>query len=174
MIRLVAFLLLLTPLSLQADDLLKSATDTLKGSADGTATVPATLDFSDGLSNALAGALGVSSKQADGGLGSLFSLAETTLGNEQFKTLAKSVPGMGDLLDAAPSLDSNSLSGMASGLGGYGEAMKGASEVYAQFQQLGLSTSAIPQYIEVTNAYLQSTGGRQAVDLFSKGVASLL
>jgi hypothetical protein len=173
--RLAAILLLVMPLSLQADDLLKSATDALKGSGSSTReSVPAGLDFSGGLSSAVSQGLGVTSKQADGGLGSLFSLAQSTLGDEQFGSLAGAVPGIGDLLKAAPALGSGSMAGMAGGLGGYAEAATGASAVYSQFQSLGLSATAIPQYIGIVSSYLQSTGGQQTVDLFMKGVASLL
>ena len=173
---LIAIFLLVLPLGAAANDLLKSASDALKGSSAEATAVPADLDFSGGLSNAISSALGVSGKQADGGLGSIFSLAQSTLGNEQFAALASAVPGMDSLLKAAPALESgsSSLSGMASSLGDYGDAAKGAAAVYSQFQSLGLSPTAIPQYIEVTNSYLQSTGGQKAVDLFSKGVASLL
>ena len=173
---LAAILMLALPVSSQANDFLKSASDALKGSSSDGATVPSDLDFSGGLSSAIAKGLGVSSQQADGGLGSLFSLAQSTLGSEQFSSLAGAVPGMDTLLKAAPAVsgDGGSLSGMASSLGGYGDAAKGAAAVVSQFQSLGLDATAIPQYIEITNSYLQSTGGQTAVDLFTKGVASLL
>jgi len=177
MIRLVAFLLLIASLSVQADDMLKSATDAFKsGTRSEAVLVPADLDFSSGLSSAIAQGLGVTSKQADGGLGSLFSLAQSTLSSDQFSTIASAVPGMDSLLNAAPVLgdDSGSLSGMASSLGDYGDALKGASGVYSQFQSLGLDAASIPQYIEITNSYLQSTGGKKAAELFSQGVATLL
>ena len=106
----------------------------------------------------------------------MFSLAQSTLGNEQFAGLASAVPGMDQLLNAAPAVASSakSLGGLSSAMGGYGEALQGAGAVYSQFQSLGLDATAIPQYIDITNTYLQSSGGQSAVDLFSKGIAALL
>ena len=172
--RILLFCLLLAPLSAVADDIMKSAGDAMRSVSSSAAA--GNMDFSSGLSSAIASALGVSSSQADGGLGSLFSLAKSTLGNEQFATLASAVPGMDTLLKAAPALEGSgsSLSSLAGGLGDYGEAVKGASQVYSQFQALGLDATAVPQYIEITNSYLQSTGGKKAAELFSQGVASLL
>ncbi len=135
-----------------------------------------TASDSSALTNAIVSGLGVSESQASGGLGSLFNLAKSTLGNEQFAGLAQSVPGMDQLLNAAPAVEGagKSLGGLSSALGNYGDSIKGASEVYSQFKSLGLDASAIPQYVDVTNTYLQSTGGQSAVDLFSKGIAALL
>ena len=128
------------------------------------------------LTDAIVQGLGVTNSQAEGGLGSLFSLAQSTLGNEQFAGLADAVPGMDTLLEAAPAVEgaSKSLGGFSSALGNYGEALKGANQVYSQFKTLGLDAAAIPQYVDITNSYLQSNGGQSAVDLFSIGIAALL
>lgn len=171
--KFLIFCLLLAPVSVLADDMMKSAGDAMRSASSAAA---GNMDFSSGLSSAITSALGVTSGQADGGLGSLFNLAKSTLGNDQFSTLASAVPGMDTLLKAAPAVEGSggSLSSLAGGLGGYGEALQGASQVYSQFQALGLDATAVPQYIEITNNYLQSTGGKKAAELFSQGVASLL
>ena len=157
----------------QTNDWMKAAKGALKSDTNETTVneAPASLDFSQGLGSAISQGLGVTQAQADGGLGSLFGLAQSTLGSEDFATLASAVPGMDSLLNAAPALES---AGGLGGLGGYAEALQGASGVVSQFQSLGLSASAIPQYVDITNRYLQSSGGQQAAQLFSKGVASLL
>ncbi len=133
-------------------------------------------DATGSLTDALTRGLGVSNEQATGGLGSLFGLAKATLDSGQFSKLSSAVPGMGELLKAAPEVEAKtkSLGGLSSALGGYGEALQGASEVYAQFQSLGLDATAIPQYVDITNNYLNSSGGQSAVDLFTKGISSML
>lgn len=122
--------------------------------------------------------LGVSDSQAAGGLGSLFQLAQGTLSSSDFSSLSSAVPDMGSLLDAAPKVASDQNKGLASGLmnmaGLPGDAVSSAATVAAQFKELGLNPAMIPQYIQITNEFLQSNGGKQAVDLFSKGVATLL
>ncbi len=165
--------LLLVPLSASASDWLKAAGDALNSPQEEASTA---LDFSKGLGSAISEGLGVSSTQSKGGLGSLFSLAQSTLGSEQFSSLASAVPGMGDLLKAAPALEggASSLGGLTGGLGDYAEAVKGAGSVYSQFQALGLDAAAVPKYIDITTQYLQSTGGQKAASLFTKGIASLL
>ena len=122
--------------------------------------------------------LGVSESQAAGGLGSLFQLAQGSLSGSDFSSLSNAVPGMDSLLGAAPKVASEETQGLASGLmnmaGLPGDAVSSAATVAAQFKQLGLSPAMIPQYIQITSQFLQSNGGKQAVDLFTKGVASLL
>ncbi|GAA5314998.1 MAG: hypothetical protein AseanaTS_02020 [Candidatus Pelagadaptatus aseana] len=127
---------------------------------------------------AITGGLGVSPEQASGGLGSLFQLAQGTLGASDFSVLSDAVPDMSGLLAAAPEVAPAASQGLTSGLmnmaGLPGDAVSSATTVAAQFQQLGLNPAMIPEYIRITNEFLQSSGGQQAVELFGKGVATLL
>ncbi|EDQ02358.1 hypothetical protein KT99_02557 [Shewanella benthica KT99] len=50
---------------------------------------------------------------AEGGLGSLLSLAKSTLGGDDFGSIANAIPGIDSLLSAAPALDNGSgMSGL--------------------------------------------------------------
>jgi hypothetical protein len=127
---------------------------------------------------AITGGLGVTEQQATGGLGSLFQVAQGALGASDFSALSQSVPNMSDLLAAAPEVAPAGTQGLTSGLmnmaGLPGDAVSSATTVAAQFKQLGLNPTMIPEYIRITNEFLQSNGGQQAMDLFGKGVAALL
>ncbi len=131
------------------------------------------LDFSQGLEPALMSSLGVSEQQAAGGLGSLFGLAKDNLSSEEFGTLAKSVPGMDSLLNAAPSVSQNS-SDFSNLLSDSSKALSGAQTLYQQFGELGLSTDQVGNYISVVSQYLDSEAGQATTSLFKKGVSSLL
>jgi len=120
--------------------------------------------------------LGVTQQQAQGGLGTLFGLAQTTLGSSEFQELSQYVPEMESLLHSAPEI-SESAQGISSLLGQagkYGDALKSGSQAYAQFKSLGLDPAQIPQYIEVTNEFLKKQGGTDVATLFSKGLEALM
>ncbi len=160
---------LLTPLS-HAIDWLDSAEQLMQPAASSSAEQAA--PASGGLSDMLVQGLGVTQTQASGGLGSLFSLAQSTLTAGDFSSLRSAVPGMGGYLAATPaSGDSGGLMGTLGQLGG---AAGAASTVAQQFSSLGLDAAMIPQYIDTVSRFLQSSGGQQSVELFKKGIAALL
>ncbi len=129
-----------------------------------------------GLSTAITDQLGVSKTQADGGLGVLFSLAQSTLSGGDFGKLSDMVPGMDALIAAAPAVAPQvaGLTSMLGDAGKYAGALQGATQAYSQFKTLGLGVEQIPQYIQVTDEFLRASAGEDAVSLFNKGVASLL
>jgi Protein of unknown function VcgC/VcgE (DUF2780) len=125
--------------------------------------------------------LGVTDQQASGGLGSLFQLAQNTLGEGDFSTLSDAVPNMQDLLGAAPEVSADAGTGdnglvgnLLNTAGQYSDTVKTANMVVQQFEALGLDPAMIPQYVQTINNFLQSTSGQQTVDLFAKGVSAVL
>lgn len=145
-------------------------------SSQASSTTAQTIDFAAGLVPALSESLGVSSRQASGGLGALFDLAKENVSAEEFATLSQSVPDMTGLLAAAPAVGgaNDGLGGLLGSAGKYGKALSGAKEVYQQFAALGLDAAQVGQYINIAMSYLQSEGGQATVDIFSEGVASLI
>lgn len=145
-------------------------------------TAPATAAAAAGpgaLQSMLTTALGVTETQATGGMGSLLQLAQSSLGATDYGTLSGYIPNSDSLLAAAPQTATGSAAGLAGNLlGSAGGGMTGklaaAAQVASQFKALGLDASMIPKYIEVTNQYLQTQGGQDAVALFAKGVAGAL
>lgn len=167
-------ILLTTAVNTYAVDWGKAANDlmgdkTASESGDGAATA---IDFAKGLLPAISETVGVSDKQAEGGLGSLLELAQGQLGSKDFSSLANMIPNVDGLLSAAPAVASSDspLGGL---LGDSGKALGAAQKVYGQFKSLGLSPDQIGQYITVIQGYLQSEGGQAAVDLFNKGTGAL-
>ena len=120
--------------------------------------------------------LGVTEQQAQGGLGTLFSVAQSTLGGADFQQLSQHVPEMTSLLSAAPEISerAKSISSLVAEAGKYGDALKSGNKAYAQFKSLGLDAAQIPQYIEVTNQFLKKQGGTDIASLFSKGLEALM
>jgi len=66
------------------------------------------------------------------------------------------------------------LSSLMGSAGKYGSALQGATQAYSQFKTLGIGVNQIPQYITVTNEFLESKGGGDTVAIFKEGVSSLL
>lgn len=145
-----------------------------------TATAPSAAPISTAavlsLTQLVTQSLEVSPQQAQGGLGSLFSLAQSTLVDTDFAQLSAAVPEMSSLLKAAPAI-SESTKGVTSlmgNMGKYAKVMQGATTAYAQFKTLGIGTEQIPQYIDITNEFLAGQGGKDVQALFMDGVAALL
>ncbi len=120
--------------------------------------------------------LGVTEQQAQGGLGTLFGVAQSTLGNADFQQLSQHVPEMASLLNAAPEVSEKAqgISSLVAVAGKYGDALKSGNEAYARFKTLGIDAAQIPQYIEVTNQFLEKQGGTDIAALFSKGLEALM
>lgn len=119
--------------------------------------------------------LGLSETQAAGGLGSLLSLAQSNLGDNDFSQLSDSIPGTDALLAAVPSLDSGSgMSGLLSKAGDIGASLQGSAMVYDTFEKLGISKDYIVPMVDIAKQYLQSQSGDGTVDLLMKGLGSIL
>lgn len=120
--------------------------------------------------------LGVSQQQAQGGLGTLFGIAQSTLGSSEFSELSQYVPEMDTLLQAAPAIseDAQGISSLLGKAGKYGDALKSGSQAYSQFKTLGVDITQIPQYIEITNQFLKDQGGTDVATLFSKSLEALM
>jgi hypothetical protein len=119
--------------------------------------------------------LGLSQPQAEGGLGSLLSLAQSNLSENDFGQLSDSIPNADGLLAAVPALSSNnSMSGLLSKAGDLGSALQGSAMVYDAFEKLGISKEYITPMANIAKSYLQQSGGDGTVDLLMKGLGSVL
>jgi hypothetical protein len=130
------------------------------------------VDYAKGLLPAISSATETSSKQASGGVGSLFSMVQDNLSAEDFSSLSAMVPDldMDSLLAAAPKVaeQSSSLGSML----GSDSSLAAAQTLYEQFKALGLTKEQVAEYVDITQGYLQSEGGQGAVDLFKKGLGA--
>ncbi len=110
---------------------------------------------SDSLGSLLGGQLGISSEQAEGGLGGLFSLAKNQLSESDFESLAAAVPGVSGYLDKARSL------------GLLDEPITSAAELTNALGGLGLNAQTIEQFLPAAVEAIGKVGGDQARTLLS-------
>ncbi len=119
--------------------------------------------------------LGLNQAQAEGGLGSLFSLAQSTLGSDDFGPIAGAIPNMDSLLSAAPVLDGDSgLSGLLSQAGDLGASLQGGAQIYDAFEKLGISKELAVPMIEIVKGYLDANAGSGTTDLLIQGLGAIL
>ncbi len=121
--------------------------------------------------------LGVDESQAKGGAGMLFQLAKDKLDDGEFSQIASAVPGLEDMLQAAPSLAGGGGGGGGGGLlskvmsmfgGGGGSALGslgGLASLVGGFSQLGLGGDMIGKFVPVVMSFVQEQGGDQAKGL---------
>ena len=118
--------------------------------------------------------LGVTESQATGGAGALFDMAKGVLSDSDYGQVAGAIPGIGDLISAAPAVSestaktSDKMSGLAEGLGSITKAVDSANKFAAvndQFKQLGLDTGMVSQFIPVLLSFAKSEGGEKVMDI---------
>lgn len=105
---------------------------------------------------------GVTTKQAEGGAGAVFSYAKTKMKTDDFAKVSKSVPDMDGLLKAAPAVEAPK-SGTAGALSSAASAMGGSAGAVAAiapaFQKLGISTETASKFLPVITDYVTKKGG---------------
>lgn len=139
--------------------------------ADNATTVPASATV-DLLSMATE-SLGIDQSQAKGGLGSLLSLAKGNLSQDEFGSLSTAIPGISELLAAAPSVENAGKGNLLSMAGDVGEKLLQTQVVQQQFSALGLSTDMIVPLIQVLKTFLQQSENANLVDTLMKGLPGL-
>ena len=109
--------------------------------------------------------LGVNQEQAKGGAGLIFQLAKQQLGDSEFSQVANVIPGLDDLLGAAPQESSGvmgAIGGLAGALGGgsgnLGK-LAGLASLAGGFGQLGLKPDMISQFVPIILSFVQNQGG---------------
>ena len=116
------------------------------------------------LVNQLSQQLGISQQQALGGAGAIFQAAQSGMEPQAFSTLSQSVPGISEMLNAAPAV-SNPLGGMSSMLGKTGNTLNNAASLATSFQQLDLSPDMVGQFVPIVTNYVQNTSGQVTANL---------
>ncbi len=121
--------------------------------------------------------LGVNEDQAKGGAGMLFNMAKEQLGAGDFQQIADKVPGIGDLMSAAPATDGGGggvmgmLGGIASSLGGDAGGLGSLAALAGGFSKLGLDTDMIGKFVPTVLEYVQSQGGDGIKSLLEKVIS---
>lgn len=148
------------------------------------ATNAATTAAGDATSSALAlvpmltEGLGVTEKQATGGMGSILQAAQGLMSGSDFGTLSKAIPNMDSLLAAAPAVKDAKKGGILGGAldaaANYGANTKIASQLMSQFSSLGLSPDMISKFSNIAVGYLQNGTMPETADLLSTALSSVL
>lgn len=120
------------------------------------------------LTDILVSQLSVSQQQAFGGAGALFQVAKQNMDPQAFSTLSQSVPGMNDMLAAAPTPSDpvSSLAGsLSSMMGDTDNTLGTVASLAASFNELNLSPEMVGQFIPIMTEYVKNTGGQVTANL---------
>lgn len=122
--------------------------------------------------------LGIQEDQAKGGAGMIFQLAKDKLGDGEFSQIASSLPGVDELMQAAPSLGETAgggdggggglLSKVMSMFGSKAGGLGSLASLAGGFSQLGLDGGKVGQFLPVVMSYVQEQGGDQAKGLLER------
>lgn len=127
-----------------------------------------------GLVDILVQQLGITTTQATGGAGAIFSMAQSMMSPDKFGLVSTTVPGMSQLLGAAPSLTSSSVSsglmGTAANALGQGSSLGHLAGLASSFQSLGMNSGMINQFIPVILQYVQNQGGSATMSLLQSAL----
>jgi len=116
--------------------------------------------------------LGISDDQAKGGSGLLFKLAKEKLGSDDFSKVASAIPGIDDLLSAAPKSGglAGAIGGLASSLGGNAGQLGNLASLAGGFKKLDLDSGMVGQFIPIILSFVQSKGGDTVKALLEKAM----
>lgn len=117
------------------------------------------------------GTLGVTEKQARGGLGALFQASQSVLTAQDFALVQKYVPEVNQLMSEAP--PTNQLMGGALQMAGVGAGGTAAANLATQFHDLGLGTDMIMKYSNLAGGYLKESSPELA-NRFTSALTGLL
>ena len=152
----------------------RSETEPSPGTGESMAAGDAVPAGAMALVNLLTDRLDVTEKQASGGAGSLFNMARGLLSETDYGKVAEAVPGIGDLIKAAPEVSqassraSDKISELTQGLGAVTDAVDNAKKyamVYEQFKKLGLDTEMVSKFIPVILSFVESSGGESVMKI---------
>ena len=119
--------------------------------------------------------LAISQQQALGGAGAIFQAAQGNMDPQEFSSLSQSVPGINDMLSAAPVIP-DSISSMTGGVssmmgGGTNNTLNSGASLAASFQQLNLSPDMVGQFIPIVTDYVSNSGGQAAANLLRSALS---
>lgn len=127
-----------------------------------------------GLIGLLTSQLGVTNNQAEAGAGAIFQSAKSGLNESDFGTIAKAVPEVYSLMNAAPKKEetiSKSIGGLTSALGTSTDKLEGAAGLLSSFNKLDMGDDMVGKFTTVILDYVKQKGGEHAMNLL-KGALS--
>jgi Protein of unknown function VcgC/VcgE (DUF2780) len=120
-----------------------------------------------GLTDLLTSRLGVTKNQAMGGAGSIFQLAKQNLSVGDFSAIAKSVPGIDQMIGAAPKTEKSSgtFGNISSMMGSNSNKLSGIAGLTSSFEKLGLTGDMVSKFTPIILDYVKNKGGEHAMTL---------
>jgi len=130
-----------------------------------------------GLVGLLTQQLGVTTPQAEGGAGAIFSQAKKNLSPGEYTQVSDAVPEATSLLDKAPEPKdsggmagtmggvSSALGGSGAGLGGAAATVGGMGALSESFSSLGMNSDMVGKFVPIVLDYAQSKGGDTVMNL---------
>ncbi|MGJ0484091.1 MAG: DUF2780 domain-containing protein [Methylomicrobium sp.] len=122
-----------------------------------------------GLTDILVNQLGVSRQQALGGAGSIFQVAQAKMAPQAFNNLSQSVPGISEMMAAAPQVGLP-LSRGTPAVGVVGGSVDSMTSLAAAFQQLNMPQSMVHQFIPVVVDYVRNASGPMTANLLQSAL----
>jgi hypothetical protein len=125
------------------------------------------------LVNRLTRSTGVTDQQAMGGAGSIFKTAQKNMSTDNFSKIANVIPGMDNLLNAAPKESgiASSLGSSVSGvLGKQSPSLSSTAALAESFSKLGLDADMVNQFLPIVYDYVQSKGGDVLMSLMQNAL----
>jgi hypothetical protein len=121
------------------------------------------------LINQLVQNLGINEDQAKGGAGLLFKLAKEKLGTGDFGQVSEAVPGINEMMEAAPEAGgiSKAIGSITSAFGGKAGKLGSLASLASGFSKLDLNTDMAGKFIPVVLSFVQSRGGDTVKNLLS-------
>jgi hypothetical protein len=116
------------------------------------------------LVGALSKEMSATPEQAAGAAGALFGVAKSRLKADEFSQIAKAVPGMDSLLEAAPASGSDVVGTTMTKLGG---SASGLATAASAFSKLGLSPDMVAKAVPVLTSFVSKSGGANAGSLLA-------
>ncbi|WP_111977454.1 DUF2780 domain-containing protein [Algibacillus agarilyticus] len=135
---------------------------------------------SDGLVDSLKNSLNINQQQASGGMGAILNYVKNNISADQFGNLAKSLPGVNNLIGKAPNVSQQNVA-TSTGIGGlldkaseYNDTLKSINDVKKQFEALGLKPEMISDFVKAAQSYLDTEKGQDAKQILTEGLGKLL
>lgn len=130
--------------------------DALRGLASSDAVKEASASMGGSVTDLLSSQLGLTSEQAEGGVGSMLTLASEKLVAGDFDKIADMIPGASGYMDKAKSL--GAVAGPLGDLAGLNSALG----------SLGISPDMVSQFVPMVTKYLGGLGGSDISALLSQ------
>lgn len=178
--------LLLSSTSVLAGQSMQSLSGLLgkKESAESPQTAASALQGTDimALVDTVSENLGVTQKQSQGGIASIFNYVKGNLSGNDFSSLSDTLPGLNSLLSMVPTTGnksgsagtSSAFSGLLDKASEYSSSVKSVNDLKKQFEALGLTPEMISSFVSQISSYLQSEEDKQTQTLFRSGLDELV